>query len=524
MADSEAGKTPAVAASKAVEAGLDGADPEQVDTVTVGSVVGSEGVSYGGARETRFQRLTRVLKSWGVETHGITPIPDEDRTDPRLHQLFFVWLSANLNVLTFSTGTVGPAFFGLSLRDSLLIILCVDLVCIMLCPSLLCPLRPKLGTRAMVQARFSWGFYGSMIPSLLNAFSLQGFLILNTIVGGQTLAAVSPHLDDTLGIVIIGVISLVVCFMGYRVLHMYESVAWFPNLVAFLVMLGVGAKHIEHLPAPPPPASAVLSYASIVVASVLSWCTMTPDYGVYHAPASSWRIFIYVYLGFFVSSLPGHMLGAAFAASAPAVPAWQAGLGDGSNVGGLLGAVLAMSGGFGRFLTVVVALTIPSAVAPTMYSFGTSFMAVSPLFARVPRYAYALVSTAILIPVAIVGAVRFYNTLVDILSIIGYWSASFAAIIIADHAVVRRGRWASYDTADWARARRLPLGGAGVLAFAGSVALIVPCMSQVWYTGPVAARGTGDISMFTGFASAFALYVVLRPLEMRVERRIGWRR
>ena len=41
---------------------------------------------------------------------------------------------------------------------------------------------------------------------------MQGFLILNCIVGGQTLASVSNgHLDDTLGIVIIGVISLVVC-------------------------------------------------------------------------------------------------------------------------------------------------------------------------------------------------------------------------------------------------------------------------------------------------------------------------
>ena len=60
-----------------------------------------------------------------------------------------------------------------------------------------------------------------MIPSLLNAFSLQGFLILNTIVGGQTLAAVSDSLDDTLGIVIIAVISLAVSFCGYKVIHMY---------------------------------------------------------------------------------------------------------------------------------------------------------------------------------------------------------------------------------------------------------------------------------------------------------------
>lgn len=39
---------------------------------------------------------------------------------------------------------------------------------------------------------------------------MQGFLILSCIIGGQTLASVSTHLDDSLGIVIIGVVSLAV--------------------------------------------------------------------------------------------------------------------------------------------------------------------------------------------------------------------------------------------------------------------------------------------------------------------------
>ena len=52
-----------------------------------------------------------------------------------------------------------------------------------------------------------------MIPSALNVFTMQGFLILNCIIGGQALASVSSRLDDTLGIVIISVISLVVSGM-----------------------------------------------------------------------------------------------------------------------------------------------------------------------------------------------------------------------------------------------------------------------------------------------------------------------
>ena len=39
---------------------------------------------------------------------------------------------------------------------------------------------------------------------------LQGYLVVNTIIGGQTLAEVSEHLDATLGIVIIALLSLAV--------------------------------------------------------------------------------------------------------------------------------------------------------------------------------------------------------------------------------------------------------------------------------------------------------------------------
>jgi len=39
---------------------------------------------------------------------------------------------------------------------------------------------------------------------------MQGFLILNCIIGGQALASVSKRLDDSLGIVIIAIVSLVV--------------------------------------------------------------------------------------------------------------------------------------------------------------------------------------------------------------------------------------------------------------------------------------------------------------------------
>jgi hypothetical protein len=50
---------------------------------------------------------------------------------------------------------------------------------------------PKLGLRQMCQARYSFGYYPVLVPTVLNIIGMLGFCILNCILGGQTLSAVS---------------------------------------------------------------------------------------------------------------------------------------------------------------------------------------------------------------------------------------------------------------------------------------------------------------------------------------------
>ncbi|KAF8970409.1 cytosine-purine permease [Flammula alnicola] len=488
-----------------------------------------------------FRKLTRILLKWGVETHGITPVHPSKRTDPRIYQLFWVWFSCNFNILVFGTGSAGPAFFRLGLKSSLLVLLVVDIITCAV-PAYFSVFGPKLGMRGMVQCRFSWGLYGAAIPSALNVISMEGFLILNGIVGGQAIAAVSDKLDDTLGIVILGVIALVITFCGYRVLHWFETYAWIPNFIAFPILIGLGKKHLDPstFPAVDPPTPAmILSFGSFVASSVISWCTLTPDYGVYHnLQASERSIFLWTYFGFLIPSVPAyapnlsivcttlttypykqiawHMLGAAFAAAAPGIPSWQSGFEQGNNVGGLIMAVLGPAGGFGKFMLVLIALSTSAACAPTMYTFGLSAMAIAPFFARIPRYVLVIISEAIFIPVAIVGAKRFYTTLVDILSVIGYWSTAFAAIVLTEHFVFRKNAWTEYKVSQWDQADLLPPGIAAVLAFLCAFGIVIPSMSQTWYTGPIARAGTGDIGVITGGVVAVGTYVVFRMVEKRI--------
>lgn len=78
-------------------------------------------------------------------------------------------------------------------------------------------------------------------------------------------------------------------------------------MIAFIVMLAVGGKNLINAPVvnpEPAPASMFMSFGASLSATVVAWATLTPDHGVYHdKDASAWRVFIYAYLGFFVSSV-----------------------------------------------------------------------------------------------------------------------------------------------------------------------------------------------------------------------------
>lgn len=134
---------------------------------------------------------------------------------------------------------------------------------------------------------------------------------------------------------------------------------------------------------------------------------------------------------------------------------------------------------------------------------------------------------------AIIAVRRFYDTLVDVLSayfcvymanavpnsrigIIGYWSSVFAVIILTEHFVIRRGSFSSYNVGAWNSPRKLPPGLAALASFLCAFGIIIPSMSQVWYTGPIALKGTGDLGILLGSAVAFLLYFPLRTMEKRL--------
>ena len=119
------------------------------------------------------------------------------------------------------------------------------------------------------------------------------------------------------------------------------------------------------------------------------------------------------------------------------------------------------------------------------------------------------------VPLSIVGAHRFYDALVNFLGLIGYWSAAFCGIVTVEHLYFRKGNYSSYDHAIYERADLLPIGVAAMASGILSFGLVIPCMAQVWWTGPI-AKTTGDIGFEVALVLSALLYVPLRTLEKRL--------
>lgn len=107
----------------------------------------------------------------------------------------------------------------------------------------------------------------------------------------------------------------------------------------------------------PASAATVLSFAATVAGFIISWACLAADYTIYLKPdVPKVKVFTYAYLGFFLPLVLLQILGAAFVNSAFAIPEWEAAYVS-NGIGGLIGAALKPAGGFGKFCTVILALS-----------------------------------------------------------------------------------------------------------------------------------------------------------------------
>lgn len=125
------------------------------------------------------------------------------------------------------------------------------------------------------------------VPVLLNLATLTGFNSIICVVGGQCLSAISSgSITPNTGIVVIAVLSLIVSFAGFKVLHIFETYSFIPALISIIIAAGVGGSGLKKQSEPATPATAadVLTFGMIIAGYQIPWAAIASDLTTYFDP------------------------------------------------------------------------------------------------------------------------------------------------------------------------------------------------------------------------------------------------
>ncbi|GFF52581.1 purine-cytosine permease fcyB [Aspergillus udagawae] len=487
------------------------------------------------------RRFEQQLVEYNFEARGIERVHEGERMKKlswvSYTQAFLLWVSINLAANNITLGMLGPVVYGLSFLDSAL---CAVLGALLgsVVSSWMATRGPISGIRTMAFGRYAMGWWPSKIVVILNLIQMLGYCLIDCVVGGQILSAVSPNGNLS---VAVALISWVVATFGIDAFHYYErqrltvsSYAFLPQLIVICVLFGVSATKYDlstpsvgdartiignRLPAAKifwlESDSIRLSFFSICVSAAITYAPLAADFFVYYPEGTSKSaIFSLSLSGLMVSFTLAFLAGIGLASGIHSHLEYSAAYAKGA--GALIVEGFGPLHGFGKFCSVIVALgLIANTVAPT-YSAGVDFQILGRYAEMVPRAIWNTIGVVIYIVCALAGRSHLSEIFTNFLALMGYWVAIWIAIILEERFIFRLR--SGYNWYAWNDPSKLPVGIAAFIAFLVGWAGAVLCMAQLWYIGPLAklvGEAGADMGNYVGFTWAALVYPPLRYIELR---------
>ncbi|RFU34825.1 hypothetical protein B7463_g1541, partial [Scytalidium lignicola] len=500
----------------------------QVDTelVTRGSVVivHEADEQYSDGLLARLRRLEAAMDvKLGMESEAIVRKLPEHRIPLRWREqmsMIFLWASGTMNISCFATGFLGWQF-GLDLTESILIIIFGSLLGASTA-GYCATFGPGMGLRQMSVSRYAFGWYPNKLIAVLNTVQNIGWCAVSCISCGFALQAVADGgISLAVGVVITGLVSLVISFIGLRAILVFERYAWSIYFVVFVIIIGEASRYsTSQNPSPvtgSDKSAALLSLLAITYGSSASWVTVSSDYFVlYPADINRFRVFISTALGMAIPTSIGMIAGAIVASGMNSKLEW---IDTYENEGlGFLVQDFLYPSAFAKFLLVLLVLSGININILNLYSSGISCQQLARPLSRIPRFIWTLLSFAVVMVLALVGRNKLNTYLQNFLSLLGYWCTGYFVILLSEHTFIRKGSFTSYNLETWNNPSGLPHGIAAVSAFSlGAVAWVMG-MSETWYVGPLAkliGSSGGDVgNEFTLVVTSLS-YLPLRVLELK---------
>ncbi|HVS48804.1 MAG TPA: cytosine permease [Candidatus Dormibacteraeota bacterium] len=158
-----------------------------------------------------------------VEPGGVEYIALKERHGQPI-QMFWTWLSPNLEFATVFIGVIAVAFLGLNLWQAATAII-VGTALGSLSHGVLSSWGPKFGVPMMVESRGAFGFLGNILPAGLNGITASfGWFIVNSVSGAFALQALFPstNVPFWLAFLVIVVAQVVIATLGHNLIHVFE--------------------------------------------------------------------------------------------------------------------------------------------------------------------------------------------------------------------------------------------------------------------------------------------------------------
>jgi len=220
---------------------------------------------------------------------------------------------------------------------------------------------------------------------------------------------------------------LIITLFGYKAVHYYEMVSWFPCFIVYLLVLGEFARSGSFsnvkMGTGTSEVASVLSFAASIFGFGTGWAAMAADYACYQPVATKkWKIIVWVFVGMMFPLCFLEMLGLAVGAATAKNESYLTAYNE-NRIGGLLAtALFPRWGGFGKFLVIVLALSTVGNNCPNMYSLAFCLQVLTRHAQKVPRCIWTLVGTLIYVAIAIPGFSHFEAVLENFLLVIVRWT------------------------------------------------------------------------------------------------------
>jgi len=441
-----------------------------------------------------------------IEPGGVEYIALRERHGKPI-DLFWTWLSPNLEFATVFIGVIAVAFFGLNLWQAATAII-VGTALGSLSHGVLSSWGPKFGVPMMVMSRGPFGFLGNILPAGLNGITASfGWFIVNSVSGAFALQALFPstNVPFWLAFLVIVVAQVAIATLGHNLIHVFER--WALPLLGtvfiiacfFIFIHGNYGFSAQAIP------GAWLFAFTAAFGYAVGWNPFAADYTRY-LPASTDRKMVGFWAGF------GVFLSCVVLELAGAVLVTIAGTKWGATDIPTAQLQRAMPDVVYYPTLVCIAVGAVAANAINIYSGTMSLVALGiremGLTLRQRRAMLAILVGVI----GFVGGLAFQAQVApggkydNFLIFISYWIAPWLAVVFVDY-WLRRGDYGDesmfYDTK--------------YFRWQGFAAMAVGLFVSVWlfgsnsiWTGPIATAypQIGDIAFIVGFVITAVLYYV----------------